>query len=145
MNVSLVKIRFCCILFLTTTVSSCATSPNSPSPWIEVDSVLANPTAFDGKKVTVKGWVSIRNEDRGIWDGPADYANRNRRRCISLLNTYSDESINRALDRKYVLVTGVVDADSYHDASGQGIVRLASCNRVAIRFEEPNGLRLLTQ
>jgi hypothetical protein len=129
------------ILVVTLMLSSCSTAPKTSS-WVEVDDVLANPSAFAGRKVTIKGWASIRNEDKGIWATPDDYANRNRRRCISLLNTYRDEEINRSLDRKYVLVTGTIDPDSYHDSAGQGIVRLGSCNKVGVFFEDPAGLRI---
>jgi hypothetical protein len=145
MNTVPIELRLPCILFLAAILSSCVTAKKIPPAWIEVDSVLANPSLYVGKTITLKGWASIRTEDKGIWFTPEDYENRNRRHCISLLNTYKDEGINRSLDRKYVLVTGKIDPDSYHNAEGQGIVRLGSCNKVAIRFEEPNGLRLLAE
>jgi hypothetical protein len=145
MNILSAKTRLPCILLLATILSSCATPGKVPPAWVEVDSVLANPAAYAGRTITLKGWASVRTEDKGIWVTPKDYEDRNRRRCISLLNTYKDESVNRSLDRKYVLVTGKIDLDSYHDAEGQGIIRLGSCNKVAIRFEEPNGLRILAE
>ena len=109
--------------------------------WVSVIDVLANPSAYSGKEVTIKGWVSLRHEDHGIWATEADYEKRDWKKCISLLNWYSDEAANRAIDRTEILATGIFDQDIFHDKEGRNLIRLGTCNPAGIRFNEPRGLR----
>lgn len=109
--------------------------------WVGVMDVLINPGAYAGNVVTIKGWVSLRHEDYGIWATEADYEKRDWKKCISLLNRYSDEAANGAIDRTEILVTGIFDDDIYHDKAGQNVIRLGTCSPAGIRFNEPRGLR----
>jgi hypothetical protein len=145
MNVGFRKLPWLHGLLLAGILSSCSTSQTVQlKAWTEIDDVLANPTAYSGKTVTIRGWISIRHEDYGVWATSDDYANRNRRRCISLLNTTGDNELNRSLDRTYALVTGKINSDSYRDSEGRGIIRLGSCNRVAIGFEKPTSIQRIS-
>jgi hypothetical protein len=142
MNIRFQNFQWVPVLFLVAALASCSTSHLRKQPsWTEIDTILANPAAYAGKTLTIRGWISIRREDYGVWATSADYSNRNRHRCISLLNTTGNEDLNRYFDRTYVLVTGKIDSDSYRDAEGRGIVRPGSCNRVAIGFEQPSSIQ----
>lgn len=122
-------------------LAACATPPGRDSPtWVSVNDVLAKPSEVDGKVVTIKGWASIRHEDYGIWATQADYESRNWKQCISLLNFYSDDALNKSLDRTTVLITGIIQRDVFHDKDGGAVVRLGTCNQMGIRFVEPTGL-----
>lgn len=113
--------------------------------WVSVTDVLANPSAYSGKEVTIRGWVSLRHEDHGIWATKADYEKRDWRKCISLLNWYSDEAANKAIDRTEILVTGIFDKDIVHDKEGRNLIRLGACSPARIRFNEPRGLRTFSE
>jgi hypothetical protein len=124
------------------TLSGCAgLSQSEQTTSISVADVISRPLDFDGRIVTIKGWASLRHEDYGIWASEEDYKKRNWKRCISLLNHYSDEAKNKQLDRRSVLITGVFNNDIFHNESGVDIVRPGSCSRFGIRFVEPDGLR----
>ncbi|MGB9109183.1 MAG: hypothetical protein WCC39_10910, partial [Telluria sp.] len=86
-------------------------------------------------------WASLRHEDYGVWATEDDYKKRNWKRCISLLNHYSDESKNKELDQSLVLITGTFNKDIVHNERGIEIVRLGSCSRFGIRFVEPDSLK----
>ena len=103
--------------------------------------IIANPAEYDGKLVTIKGWASVWHEDYGIWATQDDYRKRNRKNCISLLNSYNDDALNEPVDRKEVLVTGIFYRDAYRDKDGRPVVLLGSCSRLGIQFSEPEGLR----
>ena len=130
--------RVTCVMAL----SGCAAwSPSEQLTSISVVDILSTPLDFDGKIVTIKGWASLRREDYGIWATEDDYKKRNWRRCISLLNHYSDESKNKEFDRSLVLTNGVFSNDIFHNEKGVEIVRLGTCSRFGIRFVEPDGLK----
>lgn len=128
--------------FLAIFLTGCANSMEANnSDSIAVDDVISHASDFDEKIITIKGWASVRPEDYGIWASEDDYKKRNWRRCISLLNFYSDKSINKSLDQKVVLITGKFMKDIFHDKNGQEIVRMGTCSQYGIRFIEPSGLR----
>lgn len=134
--------RLIALVPLAIAVSACATvSSTRPVNWIGVADVLANPAGFDGKVVTIKGWALIKNENYRIWATQSDYEKLNRKQCISLLNSYNDDARNESLDQTTVLITGTVYQDIFHNEEGKDVIRLGTCNKVGIRFIDPDGLR----
>jgi hypothetical protein len=141
MKIRAVPLRFLFAFLAAGLLASCASAQKAPGDAVEIEKVLANPTAYTGHTITIKGWVSLRAEDYGLWATKSDYEKGDMQKCISILNKHDDEKTNRAFDRTYALVTGVIVPDSYHDAEGRFIVRLNACNKVGMRFEKPSGMR----
>jgi hypothetical protein len=129
------------LLPLMTMVACASPTTSADQGFVRIEDLLANPSNFDGKTITVKGWASIRHEDYGLWASRADYEARNWRRCISLLNTYNDPNKNLQLDRTEVTITGMIYKDVFHTQDGKPVIRLGACNPVGIRFADTDGLR----
>jgi hypothetical protein len=90
---------------------------------------------FDGQKVTVKAWITLRPEDKNLWSTWSDHEDRETTRCISLANY---DSIDEELDGAFVDVTGVVRRDA---TDGGKRLRLAACRDLAIDVTDPATIR----
>lgn len=95
--------------------------------------VAAAPQTFEGKTVTLRGWVSLRHEDRNLWVTKADHERWQTPRCLSL--SLYDALLDRAgeLDGRLVEVTGVVSSDA---SKGGRVIRLGACRDVAIAVSQ---------
>lgn len=120
-------------------VPACATSSAMRLPDATFLQASKSPTAFDGKTITVRGWITLRHEDKNLWATWQDHENWETTRCISLVNY---DSLNDALDGKYVEVTGVLRKDA---SNGGTLLRLASCRDVALEVMGPSAVKLVTQ
>lgn len=113
-------------------VASCAVSNSKNIP---VDPGFLNAASdslsLDGKSVVVRGWISLRHEDKNLWATWHDHEQWETSRCISLINYDSLVGQENLLDGKYVEVTGILRSD----ASEEGrLIRLASCRNVGIEI-----------
>jgi hypothetical protein len=81
----------------------------------------------------------MRHEDWNLWATPADHANGNTTRCISL-SGYDDLRDHAAdFDGKVVEITGTFISDA---TWGGRIVRLGACSDAALRVDGLSGVRL---
>jgi len=94
-----------------------------------------SPGAFDGKTITIRGWITLRHEDKNLWATWRDHENWETTRCISIINY---DSLDDALDGKYVEVTGVMREDA---SMGGTLLRLASCRNAAIEVDGPSAVK----
>jgi hypothetical protein len=103
--------------------------------------VASNPLAFEGKRVTVKGWVSLRDEDKNLWATWEDHEEWDTSKCISLMHYDVLQGREKQLDHQYVEVTGVL----HRDASESGaIIRLAACRSVGIEIADAKSIKLIS-
>jgi hypothetical protein len=142
---TLVLIRLLVFVLAAFPFASRAQEFDPPKNVVSVVEILVSPEKFDGKTVSVKGWLTIRHEDTGLWATPNDYKKRNTKLCISLMNRYKDDAMNKAVDAKHVIVTGIFFKDISHDRNGQYVFRPDACSNFGIRFIEPLGLRQAEQ
>jgi len=91
--------------------------------------VAASPQTFDGQTVTLKGWLSLRAEDRNLWATRADHDAWRTDRCISLSMSAAKLDEISVLDGRVVEVTGVVSRDG---SKGGSVIRLGACRDAAI-------------
>lgn len=87
---------------------------------------------FDGKLVTVRGYIINENENSSIWDKKSDETSIGAasQRCISFLYPKKMEGALDKLSRHQVFVTGVFD----ENVSRSGRVYMGLCNLTAIRL-----------
>lgn len=131
-----------CTLMLALLTSACGAPSSALSPtWIGVSDVISDPLRYNGKEVTIKGWATVRSGSYRIWASRGDYEKHNVAQCITLLNSYTDDTLNKSVDGKTVLITGTVDKDIKRDKDGNPVIVLHACNDIGIRFTPPRGLR----
>ncbi len=129
-------VALCCAAIL----SGCSSMPGSQKlktadpGFLEV---AASPQAFDGQAVTLRGWVSLRTEDRNLWATRTDHEAWRTDRCISLSMSAAMLNEVNALDGRVVEVTGVVSRDG---SNGGSVIRMGACRDAAIAV---SGLRLV--
>lgn len=102
--------------------------------------IAINPSGYDGSVVTIKGWISLRHEDKNLWATWADHEDWNTERCISLVGY--DKLDADALDGKYVEVLGVLRKDASENGA---IIRLASCRDVAVEVNAASAVSLVNE
>ncbi|WP_445513504.1 hypothetical protein [Stenotrophomonas sp. 3(2025)] len=126
------RIAFCCSLALLAFSSMAPSRQATKADPLFLD-VAAAPHAFEGQTVTLRGWVSLRHEDRNLWATKDDHERWQTSRCISLSLYASLLSRVSDLDGRMVEVTGVIRSD----ASKEGrVIRLGACRNAAVVVSE---------
>ena len=93
-----------------------------------------HPGKYDGKHVTVRGWVVIGDEARYLT------ATRNASRdtdlltCISVINGGGLDAQEKNVNGKLVLLSGIFREDVFRDK----VIRLGLCNKTALDLENRN-------
>ena len=112
----------------------------SPLPDFTFLEVARNPVNFDGKVVTVRGWITVRDEDKNLWATWEDHEKWRTPQCISLIHYDLLRGSEKALDGRYVEIRGVLRAD----ASKQGnVIRPASCRDPGIEIADRSSIKIL--
>lgn len=116
-------------------VDSFHCDPTSPSgamsEQVTVADLNAHPEKFDGKRVTVPGWVVIGHEARYLTATKHASRDMDRETCISVINGAGLDTRERDLHGKHVLLSGIFREDVFRDS----IVRLGLCNKTALDLE----------
>lgn len=122
-------------------LSSCATSQSRKDIADQkFFDIIAKPSAYEGQRVTLTAWITLRDEDQNLWASWSDHENWETRRCLSLSH-YDVLSTSRpALDAHYVRVTGIVRSDS--SRSGK-VLRLASCQDASLEVIDASSVELV--
>lgn len=121
--------------------SACASGKfNDIEPDPEFLKIAISPEDFDGEMVTIRGWMSLRFEDRNLWATRKDHEDWETRRCISLVNYSALKEVQGALDGRYVEVSGILRSDATMSGT---LIRLASCRKVGIEISGASSVRLL--
>lgn len=92
--------------------------------------VLTRPAAYEGKTITVEGWISLADEDHNLWLGAGDHEQWDTRGCMSLIG-YDHLPDSSSLNGKRVRATGVVRNDA--SLSGR-IIRLGAYRNLALEL-----------
>lgn len=108
----------------------------------DIFQILASPALYDGKEVTIRGWISMRHEDNNLWSTWQDHEAWNVNKCISLKNYFSKEDLRKSVDGKFVEIKGIFYMDADRDKNGL-IVRSGSCNKFAIEFDGQSSIQIL--
>lgn len=96
-----------------------------------MEDVIAHPNLYNGKRVTLNAWITLRGEDQNLWASWDDHERWETRKCISLMNYDVLSSKTSLLDGRRVKVTGIVRSD----ASGRGaVIRLAACRDLGLEL-----------
>jgi hypothetical protein len=133
--------RFVPVIIWVMAISACAHSAQKETP-IDSDflNVSGNPRSFDGKVVTIRGWLSLEHEDKNIWASKADHEAWATKRCLSIVNYDSLKLHQSMFDGKRVEVTGVVRGDA---SNGGRLIRLASCRDAGIEIGGPASIKVI--
>jgi hypothetical protein len=125
--------RLIAALFVVWLLTSCASHPQiTRAADTEFVKILSNPAAFDGETVKVRGWISVRHEDKNFWLTWKDHENWEVSRCISLVHYDLLDDVAKSLDGRYVEITGTFRMDASNNGS---MIRLASCSKRGIELE----------
>ncbi|WP_279207352.1 hypothetical protein [Stenotrophomonas indicatrix] len=125
-------IAFCCSLAILACSSMAPSRQATKADPLFLD-VAAAPHAFEGQTITLRGWVSLRHEDRNLWATKNDHERWQTSRCVSLSLYASLLSRVSDLDGRVVEVTGVISNDA---SKGGGVIRLGACRDAAIAVSE---------
>lgn len=109
-----------------------------------IEDVLAHPDLYNGKRVSLNAWITLRNEDQNLWVSWKDHQQWETRKCISLTNYDVLSGKSALLDGRHVKVTGIVRSDA---SKKGGVIRLAACRDLALELidatsvevADPNG------
>jgi hypothetical protein len=102
--------------------------------------VIESPAAFDGQKVKINAWITLRHEDKNLWASWQAHENWDTQKCISLIGYDALEKAQNRLDGRYVEITGVIRSDASQKGS---IIRLASCRDIALEIVDEASLRVM--
>lgn len=129
-------------VFFPIVLAACAGSPRLGIVPPDEAFILAAtyPDYFDGKEVSLRGWITLRHEDWNLWATSADQEEWNTPRCISLSGYYSLRDEADEFDGRLVEVTGTILSDA---SLGGKVIRLGACRDVAIKISGPSSVKLV--
>lgn len=94
-------------LFVFLALAACA----RPEPGLQPQSVLAAPADYQGKRVTVRGYLRYGDDARGLWQSAQayrTYSPAKPRPCLTLFNADAFHSRLRQFADSTVTLTGTV-------------------------------------
>ena len=104
-------------------------------PQLTPSELNAHPEQYDGKEISVIGYLVYEFEDVGIWDSPSAYKNRytnrtsaiNPQGCVS----YSGPELGREYEDQFVILRGVFRKNILPP----GFISDANCNDSGVEVE----------
>lgn len=118
------------ITVLVLLLTACSTSQHDRArTYLRPSEINVSPSSFDGKRVTIRGFLTMRFEDRNLWDSEESHKNWDSKQCISIVNYYWLGTKEKELDGKFVEIVGVYMKDADEDGK---VIRMASCNQHGI-------------
>lgn len=128
-------IRLAVALLAAGMLTACESNPHiTNSVDTEFVKILNDPASHDGELVKVRGWISLRHEDKNFWLTWKDHEDWTVSRCISLVHYDQLDDVAKSLDGRYVEITGTFRMDASNNGS---MIRLASCSKRGIEMASP--------
>jgi hypothetical protein len=115
------------VLSIAMLLIACAASSGVRAPVYSPSEINAHPKLYEGREIQVRGWVTLRAENRNIWDKKSDsgeYPVINH--CLALIGVHAwtgDERIND----KVLTISGV-----FHQYERADVNELGMCNNPSI-------------
>lgn len=129
---------------LTFVLTSCASSVEVSSDPARNDirltpsGLVAEAAEYDGRSVTVRGYLQVGPEARGLWDTKEDVEKANfRKACVTVLNS---RGLKIAGAVRPVDVRGVFRAQRPHN-----LIILGACTDAILEIEEVKDIKSMTQ
>jgi hypothetical protein len=99
---------------------------------VTVTDLNHQPERFDGKRVSVDGWVVIGDEARNLVATKSASRDRGGQTCLSVINGAGLDAREKELNGRHVVLTGVFRSDVFRDKT----VRLGLCSKTALDLED---------
>ncbi|GEM_PF-5205802 len=93
--------------------------------------INAHPKLYEGREVRIRGWVTLRVENRNIWDTKDDFEHLKDdfSHCVSLVGVQSWTG-DKSIDGQVRTISGV-----FHQYEGDRTTELGMCNNSAIEVD----------
>lgn len=89
-------------------------APSGPSPAYEdvaLETILADPAAFNGRRARVHGFLILQYEGTSLWASEADYLAQRYERAAWLDVEYLPQIVDHPLNGKRVFLSGVIHSE----------------------------------
>ena len=83
---------------------ACTSLPNGQDI-LSITMVAGAPSTYNGKVISLSGWMTMRAEDHNLWETRSDHEKWNTKKCVSLKNYFNTAQLRKAVDGKMVVVT----------------------------------------
>lgn len=117
-------------LFASAWLCSCSTQTGDVADVFTPSQVNANPKLYEGRKISVKGWIILRAENRNIWDSKSDSKHLpDVSHCLALMGV-DDWTADEDIDGKILTISGV-----YHEYPSGNDIELGMCSNSNLRVD----------
>ena len=123
-------------------VTSSACQAADPPPVVTVAQLSADPQAYDGRVVTLTGFLGLEEDSYNVWATDVAMYDLDRNACVSLKRWPRDPKVRQRLDAEWGSVTGIFTADA-RVKGGRRIIRFGACSDMAIDIAEVADIRLV--
>lgn len=131
-----------CLAFAALVISGCASSMQAgpTSAVLKPSQLNAHSSSYDGKEVTVQGWLVLGFEKRYLVDDKRSYEDwPSDDVCVTVVNAGSLLAQQSKYNERQIELKGTFR----RDVLSQGVVRLGACNTSGLEIDEAVQPRVL--